>query len=118
MEVLISGGKNQFDAVLSCSDGKLVDTIEGSGLSSQIAIYGPTSIDIDIDDDIDLTFVRNDGLYLYLNDDGEFSERRITLGLLVNSVPLSVALSNINFTSVSLSNLPTFKVPSITVPAR
>jgi hypothetical protein len=96
MEVFISGGNNQTDALLSYRDGQLVDTIEGSGLSSQTASYGPTSIDIDNDNDVDLIVARNDGLYLYLNDDGKFSQQRIPLELPLNSVPFSVALSDID----------------------
>jgi hypothetical protein len=97
MEVVISGRKNQTDALLSYRDGKLVDTIEGSGLSSQIASYGPISIDIDNDNDVDLIVARNDGLYLYLNDDGKFSQQRIPLELPFNSVPFSIALSDIDY---------------------
>ena len=96
MEVFISGGKNQPDSLLSYRNNKLENIIEGTGLSSDIAGYGPTSIDIDNDNDVDLIVARDDGLYLYINNGGKFDAQQIPLDLSVNSVPFTVALSDID----------------------
>ena len=95
-EIFVSGGHNQPDALLAYRDGRLENRIEGSGLSSQVAGYGPVSIDIDNDADVDLVVAREDGLYLYVNQAGKFSESKIPLTLAENAVPLSVAAGDID----------------------
>ena len=51
---------------------------------------------MDADGDTDLIVARNNGVYLYLNDGGRFSEKRIAVDLPESSVPLSVAVSDID----------------------
>ena len=95
-EVFVSGAENQPDALLSYRDGRLENRIEGSGLSSPVAGYGALSIDIDNDADVDLIVGREDGLYLYRNQSGRFSEQRIPLELAADAVPLSIAAGDID----------------------
>ena len=95
-EIFISGANNQSDALLAYRDGRLENRIDGSGLSNQIAGHGSVSIDIDNDADVDLLVARDDGLYLYLNQSGKFTESKIPLSLAKNAVPLSVAVSDID----------------------
>ncbi len=87
MEVFVGGGKGQADALLSYRDKKLVNIIDGTGLSNLSATYGSVSIDIDNDDDIDLIVARDDGLYQYLNQEGKFIGQKIPLALPNNAVP-------------------------------
>lgn len=96
MEVFVGGGNNQDDALLRFSEGSLQNLIAGSGLSNVAATYGSVSIDIDNDDDVDLIVARNNGLYLYLNREGVFSERLIPLSLAEQAVPFSIAVSDID----------------------
>jgi enediyne biosynthesis protein E4 len=96
MEIFVGGGQGQADALLSYRAGQLINMIEGIGLSRPSATYGAVSIDMDNDGDVDLIVARNDGVYLYLNEKGRFSERKIPLTLLENSVPLNVAVSDID----------------------
>ena len=96
MEVFVSGGQNQPDALLSYKNGRLVNIIDNSGLSNLSAGYGPTSIDIDNDGDVDLFVARQNGLFLYLNNNGAFTEKQIPLNLPKDSVPLSIALGDID----------------------
>jgi hypothetical protein len=96
MEVFVGGGNNQDDALLEFSDGRLQNIIVGSGLSNLAATYGSVSVDIDNDDDVDLIVARNDGLYLYLNNAGHFSERVFPLSLPEAAVPFSIAVSDID----------------------
>lgn len=95
-EVFVGGGEGQRDALLSYRDGRLVDVEPGTGLSNNAATYGATAIDMDGDGDTDLIVARNDGVYLYLNDRGRFSARRIAVDLPANAVPFSVAVSDID----------------------
>jgi hypothetical protein len=95
-EVFVSGANNQPDALLAYRDGRLENRIEGSGLSNPVAGHGPVSIDMDNDADVDLLVARDDGLYLYLNQGGKFSESKIPLSLANNAVPFSVAVADID----------------------
>ncbi|MGB0386766.1 MAG: CRTAC1 family protein [Ardenticatenaceae bacterium] len=99
MEVFIGGGDEQEDALLTFEDNQLVNIIKGSGLSSQSATYGATSIDMDNDGDSDLLVARDDGLTLYLNEgksaNGMFVPQPIPLSLTGDAVPFSVAVSDI-----------------------
>lgn len=96
MEIFVGGGGGQEDALLTYRDGRLVNSIQGSGLSSTIATYGATSIDMDHDGDTDLLIARDDGISLYLNDQGTFTQRKIPLHLEPDAVPLTIAVSDIN----------------------
>ncbi|MGB8221622.1 MAG: CRTAC1 family protein [Polyangiales bacterium] len=95
-EIFVGGGEGQSDALLSYRDGRLVDIIEATGLSSLTATYGATAIDMDADGDTDLFVARDDGVYLYLNSGGRFRETRIAVDLPEHSVPFSVAISDID----------------------
>ena len=95
-EVFVGGGEGQRDALLSYRDGQLVDIEQGTGLSNTSATYGSTAIDMDADGDTDLLVARENGVYLYLNDGGRFQERPIPVNLPADSVPFSVAVSDID----------------------
>ncbi|HEX5065601.1 MAG TPA: CRTAC1 family protein [Myxococcota bacterium] len=94
-EVFAGGGAGQPDALLALEDGRLVDRIEGTGLSSLAATYGSCAIDLDGDADVDLVVARNDGLTLYLNEGGRFRAQPLAVDLPENSVPLAVAAADI-----------------------
>ena len=101
MEVFICGGDGQPDGLLRMENNELVNMIEGSGLSSDVATYGATSVDMDDDGDSDLLIARDDGLTLYLNkmnemnETGTFVGEKIPLPIEANEVPFSVAVSDI-----------------------
>ena len=96
MEIFVGGGGGQDDALFTYQDGKLVNVIQGSGLSSTTATHGATSIDMDNDGDTDLLIARDDGIYLYLNDHGVFSGQKIPVTLEPDAVPVAIAVSDIN----------------------
>jgi len=95
-EIFVGGGDGQRDALLSYRNGRLVNIEHGTGLSNDRATYGSTAIDMDADGDTDLIVARENGVYLYLNDSGRFLERPIPVNLPENSVPLSVAVADID----------------------
>lgn len=96
MELFVGGGGGQDDALFTYRDGKLINVIQGSGLSSTTATYGATSIDMDQDGDTDLLIARDDGISLYLNNQGTFTRHQIPLNLEPDAVPLTIAVSDIN----------------------
>lgn len=95
-EIFVGGGEEQRDALLSYRNGRLVNIEHGTGLSNNSATYGSTAIDMDADGDTDLIVARENGVYLYLNDGGRFQERPISVDLPDDSVPFSVAVSDID----------------------
>lgn len=95
-EIFVGGGEDQRDALLSYRNGRLVNVENGTGLSNNSATYGSTAIDMDADGDTDLIVARENGVYLYLNDGGRFQERLIPVDLPPDSVPFSVAVSDID----------------------
>ncbi|MGH8558531.1 MAG: CRTAC1 family protein [Methylococcales bacterium] len=98
-EIFVGGGAGQPDALLSLREGRLVDRIAATGLSPpdpKNATYGSCAIDLDADGDVDLLVARNDGVTLYLNQGGAFEPRSLVAKLPRNSVPLAVAVSDID----------------------
>jgi enediyne biosynthesis protein E4 len=94
-ELFVGGGAGQPDALLSLEGDRLVDRIEGTGLSSLEATYGSCALDLDDDGDVDLVVARNDGLTLYVNEGGTFRGERLPVALPENSVPLAIAAADI-----------------------
>ncbi len=98
MEVFVGGGDGQPDGLLQLENNELVNRMGRLGLSSDIATYGATSVDMDHDGDSDLLVARDDGLTLYLNkinEGGNFVGEKIPLPIEANEVPFSVAVSDI-----------------------
>jgi len=95
-EIFVGGGAGQPNALLGLRDGRLVDGIQGTGLESQGATYGSCAIDLDGDSDVDLIVAHNDGLTLYVNEAGLFRSQSLPVDLPVNSVPLAIAVSDID----------------------
>lgn len=122
-EIFVGGGEGQDDALLALEGGRLVDRIAGAGLSSRVATYGATAIDVDADGDVDLLVCRNDGLHLYRNRGGRFADERLALALPEDSVPLSVAVSDVDrdgdgdlYVSVFV-DFPHFRAATFNVPS-
>ncbi len=98
-EIFVGGGAGQPDALLSLREGRLVDRIAATGLSPRDpknATYGSCAIDLDEDRDVDMIVARNDGLTLYVNQGGAFQPQRLAVNLPENSVPLAIAVSDID----------------------
>jgi len=95
-ELFVGGGEGQPDALLSLRDGRLVDVIAGTGLSSTAATYGAAAVDLDADGDVDLAVCRNDGVTLYLREGEGFTARPLPVALPEHSVPLAVSAADVD----------------------
>ena len=96
LEIFVGGGDGYDDMLFSYQNGELVNIIDGTGLSDSSATHGANSTDLDGDGDTDLLLSRADGVFIYENNDGIFSRRRIDVNLPSDSAPLNVAVGDID----------------------
>lgn len=97
-ELFIGGGPGQEDAFFEFKDGKFarVDNLKYSKSVLEETTFGSSVIDVDRNGFSDLIVSRTNGVWLYLNRQGQFEEKKLELDLGTKTSPLSVALSDIN----------------------
>lgn len=97
-ELFLGGGINQNDAIFKYVDDQFLDITAELGWQKAIPdkTFGSVSLDLDNDGDNDLLIARQSGVWLYLNDQGKFSGEKLDLEFDSKSVPLSVAVSDLN----------------------
>ena len=97
-EVFLGGGINQPDAFYRFEDGSFRDITAQTGWSKVMPdkTFGSVALDLDNDGDTDLLIARQSGVWRYDNSDGKFSGVRLNLDLDEKSVPLSIAVSDLN----------------------
>src|SRR3989344_769859 len=116
-EIFIGGGYQQDDALFSFMDGEFINIINGTGLSNPSATYGAVSIDLDHDKDIDLIVARNDGVYVYENEDSKFLSKKLNLTLPQEQVVIGVSAGDFNKDNYPDLYLNTFIRPKYFKPA-
>lgn len=97
-ELFIGGGPNQGDVLFAFVDGGF-KLLNGSIIEKpdiEDATFGSSVIDVDANGYSDLIVSRTSGVWLYLNDHGVFSAKKLDLDLGSDTSPLSVAISDIN----------------------
>lgn len=97
-EVFIGGGIDQQDAFYRYVDGSFKDiTTETAWIKeTPDKTFSAISLDFDVDGDNDLIITRQSGVFLYTNASGAFTAKKLDLDLDQKSVPLSVAVADIN----------------------
>ncbi len=97
-EVFLGGGYLQRDGLYVYRDGYFEDISAESGFSKEIgdSTYGAASVDVNKDGYSDLFVARDSGLYLYINQQGFFVKQKLAVEFDPVSVPLSIALGDIN----------------------
>ena len=94
MEIFASGGFGQDDVLLSLQGDAMVDIIGGTGLSSTRATYGATAIDFNDNGQTDLIIARDDGVWLYINNNGRFKGTKIDSSSGATQTALNVAIAD------------------------
>ncbi len=97
-EIFAGGGIGQQDALLAYNGTSLKTSAYGGGITkdNDDPTYGAASIDATSDGLADLFVTRSSGLYFYENTGKGFSGRKIDFPLDRKSLPLSVAIGDIN----------------------
>lgn len=97
-EIFLGGGVRQNDALFSLKEGQFRNITEAVGLVKLggEATYGVAVLDVDSNGFDDLIISRDSGVWLYSNNEGSFSGRNLEIPLARNSVPLSIALCDLN----------------------
>jgi len=97
-EVFFGGGIDQADAFYRFKDGGFVDITAQTGWSKSMPdkTFGSVTLDLDGDGDTDMLIARQSGVWQYTNDNGTFSGVKLELDFDEKSVPLSVAVSDLN----------------------
>jgi len=97
-ELFFGGGIDQQDAFYRYEDGSFKDITGDTQWQKDTPdkTFGAMSLDLDKDGDNDLLVTRQSGVFLYDNDGAKFSGQKLELDLDAETVPLSVAVADIN----------------------
>jgi len=97
-ELFFGGGIDQDDAFYQFQNGRFVDITGQTGWSKTTPdkTFGAVALDLDNDGDTDLLVTRQSGVWQYSNNRGQFSGQKLNLDLDAQSVPLSVAVADLN----------------------
>lgn len=96
-ELFLGGGGLQNDKFFRFKDGKFVEMDTMLRKEIRDATYGAAHLDIDNDGDVDLFTARESGVWLHTNDGRwHFRHRKILPSMAENTVPLSIALGDVN----------------------
>ena len=94
--IFIGTGSNRDDALIIEKNGKFIDIIDQTNLSSRIATYASISTDIDHNGLTDLIVAREDGVTLYLNQGrGKFKVSKI-MEASRETIPVSLTVTDYN----------------------
>lgn len=97
-ELFLGGGPNQQDVIYQYQDETFqrLDSKVLQKTELADATFGASVIDVDKNGYSDLILSRTNGVWLYLNDGGRFSGRKLDLPIPADTSPLSVAIADIN----------------------
>jgi len=88
----------QPDQLFVFKEGKFVDITQESGLTDKAGddtTYSVIAIDVNADGLVDLFVTRESGVYLYINNDGKFTGKKLDIPLNEKSAPLSLAVADL-----------------------
>ncbi len=97
-ELFIGGGIHQQDAFYKFNNGTFEDITTDTGWTKETPdkTFSAISLDLDVDGDNDMLITRQSGVFLYTNVDSTFTAKKLDLNLDPKTVPLSVAVADIN----------------------
>lgn len=97
-ELFIGGGPDQQDVFYQYKDGSF-QQIQPAGYNKQVvaeASFGAVVVDTDRNGYSDLIISRTNGVWLYLNQGGQFTGQKLALPIPEDTTPLQVAISDLN----------------------
>ena len=98
-ELFLAGGQDQNDAIFRFENGAFKDITSEIGYQRDDlseATMSATSLDVDHDGDDDLIVTRKNSIWLYTNDDGKLSGKKLDAPLTEETTPLSIAVVDLN----------------------
>ena len=96
-EIYLGGSQTTDDGLFQFKDNRLVQIQGGKGLEKgNVASYGSVVTDANGDGTQDLLVAREDGLWLHENINGTFNNKKLNAVMPEGSVPLSIAIADIN----------------------
>ena len=98
-ELWLGGGRDQEDALFKYENGKFLDIANQVGLhgkNPEAQSYGPTCYDMNNDGTQDMMITRDDGVHMYINNNGIFTEMKLNLAFDEKSTPVGVTCGDIN----------------------
>jgi len=120
--IFVGGAKGQDDGLLvyDQKQNKMINVINKTNISSLEATYGAVSIDLDGNGYNDLIVSRDDGVYVYLNQngDGNFKKKLIHSTKNKDYIPIGIAVSDINKDRNLDIHISTFIRPNLFIPNR
>jgi len=97
-ELFLGGGIHQADAFFQFKNGVFVDITLQTNWHKDTPdkTFGSVALDLDKDGDTDMLIARQSGVWLYDNLGGTFVGRKLDLDFDSKSVPLSIAVADLN----------------------
>lgn len=98
-EIFLGGGPGQADKLFAFNDGAFVDVTAKANLQKDDldnTTFGVSVVDADRNGFADLIVTRTTGIWLYSNNNGQFSAQKLDIPLASDTTPLSVAIADIN----------------------
>jgi len=97
-ELFFGGGIDQQDAFYRFTNGNFEEITNQTGWTKETPdkTFSAVSLDLDRDSDNDILVTRQSGVFIYHNDNGVFSSKKLNLDLDEKTVPLSVAVGDLN----------------------
>ena len=95
--IFVGGGYNQPDEIFVYRNGVFVNITQSIGLTkgAHDTTYGVVAIDSNGDGLVDLFIARESGVYLYTNNKGIFSEKKLDIPLDPKHAPISIAAADL-----------------------
>jgi hypothetical protein len=120
-EVFVGGGNDQKDVVYKYRNGFFEDISDKVNLPEKYATatLGAVSFDMDDDGAVDFLLAREDGVWIFKNENGKFVASQLDIQLNEHSTPVSFALGDVNqdgFADIFLCNyIPVNKMEGQTI---
>ncbi len=95
-ELFLGGSNNTPDGLFKFKNNKLTAIEGAAGITNTSASMGSLVLDVDKDGQPDLLVARADGIWLYQNNKGRFTAKKLDATMPDGTVPVSIAVADLN----------------------